>query len=118
MIRAILRAILAWFGRSEPVQPDDSAARRKMRDDLRLRLLEQADELRGEARDLFRRATRAATFSERSRLYNLAIAAELRGEALHALAGGDAEAARVHTLDAAEYEARAGEPRPVVAAHA
>lgn len=114
----MIRAILALMRRAERAQPDPAAAERQASRALRLRYLEQADDLRAEARQTFRDAMRAESFGERYRLYSLALAQELRAEAFHALAGGDAETAAKHKLDAEHYARLAGEPQPIEAAHA
>lgn len=114
----MIRRFLAWTRGQRRVVPDYAATWRAAERAVRLRYLEQADALRIEARGLFRRAMQATDFPERHRLYSLALAQELRAEALHALAGGDAVSAAAHTADAEHYAALAGEPRAVEAAHA
>lgn len=114
----MIRAIRALFARQPDPAPIVSHAERSARREMRFLLLEQADDHRCKARALFRDAMRAEPFAVRYQLYSLAIAAELRAEACYAQAGGDHEAAALHMADAAEYEMRAGMPRPVEAAHA
>jgi hypothetical protein len=117
MIHA-LRHLAEWLRcrRAAPLPPADLA--RAEREARQMEYLRDAYYMRGEARRLFAEAQAAEDFSERYRLYCLALASECRAEASHSLAGGDEESATALTTDADDYERRAGAPQPVEAAHA
>lgn len=114
MIRA-LRHLSEWLRNRQHERELDAlaAAIRADREARQLEWLRQADAHRIEARRLFAEAQAVECFAERHSLYCQALAAECRGEACHALAGGDAESAAQHTMEAAGYDLRAGAPMPV-----
>lgn len=123
MIARHLRAAAEWLRnrRAVPVAPAGLA--RAEREERQLELLRNAARHRADARRLFAEAQAVEDFAERYAIYCQALAAECRGEACHALAGGDAESAAQHTMEAAGYDLRAGAPmpvptQPVEAAHA
>jgi len=95
-----------------------AAATRADRTARRLDLLRQAARHRVEARRLFAEAQAVKCFAERHSLYCQRLATECRADACYAQAGGDAVSAAAHTVDAEDYERRAGLPVPVDAAHA
>lgn len=115
MIARTLRTAAEWLRnrRAERVRCDVARAARAEREARQLEWLRQADAHRIEARRLFREAAVPEEFAERCRLYNLALATECRGEACHAMAGGDTESAVQHTMEAEDCERRAGMPQPV-----
>ncbi len=109
-----LRTIAEWLrNRRASVQADTLRAEREER---QLAYLRNATRLREDARALFAEAQAVECFAERYRLYCLALAAECRAEASHALAGGDHETAALNTIEAEGYDRRAGLPAPVQSA--
>lgn len=93
MIARTLRTVAGWLRdcRAAPIAPVDLA--RAEREARQVKLLSHAQRHRDDARRLFRAAQAVEDFGERYSLYCQALAAECRGEACHALAGGDHETA-------------------------
>ena len=127
MIAHHVRAFVEWWRsrRALPTLPADLA--RAEREARQLEFLRHAHRHRADARRMFTEAQAVECFAERHSIYCQALAAECRGEACHALAGGDADSAAQHTMEAAKYERLAGlpveaaqpvEPTPGMAAHA
>lgn len=110
-----LRTLAEWWRNRRATRQHAAAAAllRAEREARQMELLRHAARHRTDARRLFAEAQAVEDFRERYSLYCQALSAECRGEACHALAGGDAESAARHAMEAAAYERRAGLPVPV-----
>ena len=113
MIARHLRTLAEWWRDRRAVPVAHAEPARAEREARQLEMLRIAARHRAEARRLFAEAQAVEDFAERYGIYCQALAAECRGEACHALAGGDAESAAQHTMEAAGYDLRAGAPMPV-----